>query len=85
MLTMSERYPDNEKEVEHHYPGDDPFYNELAAICSAQDRKANNQTISNLEEVKEDTLLPTRILSSFEDATKTYEFTWAIRLESEKK
>lgn len=85
MLIMSERYPDDEKEVEHYYPGDDPFYNELAAICNAQDQKANNQTTSVIEGIKADALLPNRILSSFEDATKTYEFTWAIRLESEKK
>ncbi|KAJ5605577.1 hypothetical protein N7510_008358 [Penicillium lagena] len=79
------RYPYDEQEVEHYYPEDDPFYNELAAICNSQDRKANSQSKSTLEGIKEDALLPNRILSSFEDATKTYEFTWAIRLESENK
>lgn len=94
------RYPDDEKEVEYYYPGDDPFYNELAAICSSQDEKSNNVTTVPKAELndtlsrakaqgearlEDDGLLPGRIQSSFEDATKTYEFSWRIRLESEKR
>lgn len=88
---MPVRYPSNEKEAEYYYSGDDPFYNELAAICCAQDRKINagetRPATNNVQDgtnVEGDDLLPNRILSSFEDATKTYEFSWKIRLESEK-
>ncbi len=92
------RYPDNEQEVEYYYPGDDPFYNELTAICSAQDKRQNNITEPNPRDevgltcstpqsnapVEHASLLSGDILSSFEDATKTYEFSWRIRLESER-
>lgn len=94
------RYPDDEKEVMYHYPGDDPFYNELTAIANAKDMAENNlptprigrnaeifgTTAAQSEtQIAEEGLLPDRILSSYEDATKTYEFSWKIRLDSEKK
>ncbi|OAA58078.1 hypothetical protein SPI_06963 [Niveomyces insectorum RCEF 264] len=80
------RYPHDEAEVEYYYPGDDPFYNELETICKLQDQKAGVAAAhaGNTPE-EDDGLRPARILSSFEDATKSYEFSWRIRIESEKK
>ena len=97
-LTIT-RYPDDEKEVIYHYPGDDPFYNELTAIANAKDMTENNlatprigrdaetfgTTTQRETQIDEEGRLPDHILSSYEDATKTYEFSWKIRLESEKK
>lgn len=82
------RYPETEKEVEYCYPGDNPFYNELVAICNSQDKNDNNITgfghRNDCMQLGEDGLLSQCILSLFEDATKTYEFSWKFRVQSEK-
>ena len=92
------RYPDVEKESMYNYPGDDPFYNELTAITNAKDMRDNKLSAPRIGrdaevvstaaqgkvQINNDELFPDHILSSYEDATKTYEFSWTIRLQSEK-
>lgn len=72
-LLNSIRTPASEQEEVFTYPDEDPFQTELADLIEVIDRKRNNA------EVPED-----KILSSYLDACKTYEFTWRIRDESEK-
>lgn len=52
------------------------YYNELVAFMDAVHDKVNG--IENAERLS-------KIRSTYEDALKTYELTWAIRLASEKK
>lgn len=62
------RSPGSDFEQVHRFENDDPFFSE----------------ISNLIDVIEDGPESAEILSTFQDACKTYEFTWAIREASEK-
>ena len=82
----------------YHYPGDDPFYNGLTAIANAKDISDNklsaprigrdaevvNTAVQGEVQLNDDELLLDYILSSYEDAARTYEFSWTIRLQSEK-
>lgn len=64
------RTPESEEEKEIQFPGDDPFYSEFAALLQGEGEENITKT-------------PGSILSTYEDAYKTYEFTWKIRAASE--
>ncbi|PKI83637.1 hypothetical protein MVES1_002471 [Malassezia vespertilionis] len=63
------RRPGDEKEEVYKFPGDDPFFSEVNNLVDSIDHGPNAASI----------------LSLYDDATKTYAFTWAIRLASEKR
>jgi len=65
------RRPGSDLEETYRFPDDDPFFSEISVF------------IDNTEDIEEDPETAT-MLSSYEDACKTYELTWAIRLASEK-
>ncbi|KAM5532056.1 hypothetical protein V8D89_014307 [Ganoderma adspersum] len=65
------RRPGSDIEEAHRFPDDDPFFSEISVL------------IDNIEDIEEDPETST-ILSSFEDACRTYELTWAIRLSTER-
>ncbi|RPD66176.1 hypothetical protein L226DRAFT_455263 [Lentinus tigrinus ALCF2SS1-7] len=65
------RKPGSDIEEMHRFPDDDPFFSEISVL------------IDNIEDIEEDPETA-QILSSFEDACKTYELTWAIRLATER-
>ncbi|BEJ11550.1 hypothetical protein CspHIS471_0200100 [Cutaneotrichosporon sp. HIS471] len=67
--TLSVRHPGSDREEVHTFYDDDPFLNELALFIDAAMRDKKKTS---------------PILSSYADAVKTYEMTWAIRLASEK-
>jgi len=64
------RRPGDDQEHTYRFPDDDPFFSEVSNLIDV---------IEDIEEDPEAAL----ILSSFEDACKTYELTWAIREASE--
>jgi len=66
--TLYVRAPGDDYEHVHRFDNDDPFFSE----------------ISNLIDVIEDGPDSAEILSTYQDACKTYEFTWAISAASEK-
>ena len=66
------RRPGDDYEETHRFPDDDPFFSEVSNLIDV---------IEDIEENDEEAGL---ILSTFEDACKTYEFTWAIRRASER-
>ncbi|KAK2761763.1 hypothetical protein FQN54_001591 [Arachnomyces sp. PD_36] len=71
--TLYLRTPTLEQEEVYTYPDDDPFYTELSNLIDVVDGDIDG------------TVLPEdKVLSSYSDACKTYEFTWRIRDESEK-
>ncbi|CAH0057121.1 unnamed protein product, partial [Clonostachys solani] len=70
--TLFVRTPESEDEKEIIFPNDDPFYSEFAALL----HPFTNNTPTSQKESEAST---TEILSSYEDAYKTYEFTWEIR------
>jgi len=65
--TLYVRRPGSNLEEVQAFPQDDPFYSE----------------VSNFIDVIENGPEASTILSSFEDACKSYEFSWAIRKASE--
>jgi len=65
------RRPGSDLEEVHRFPDDDPFFSEISNL------------IDIVEDIEEDPEGAT-ILSSYEDACRTYELTWAIRRASEK-
>ncbi|KAA1469526.1 hypothetical protein DENSPDRAFT_772653 [Dentipellis sp. KUC8613] len=65
------RRPGSDLDEQHRFPDDDPFFSEVSNLVDV---------IEDIEEQPDGST----ILSSFEDAVKTYELTWAIRLASEK-
>jgi len=65
------RRPGSDLEETYRFPDDDPFFSEISVF------------IDNIEDIEENPETAT-MLSSYEDACKTYELTWAIRLASEK-
>jgi len=65
------RRPGSDTVETHRFPDDDPFFSEVSNL------------IDVIEDIEEDPESDP-ILSSYEDASKTYELTWAIRLASEK-
>jgi len=62
------RKPGSDSEQTYNFPDDDPFYSEM----------------SNFIDVVKKDQPASKILSSYEDAVKTYELTWAIREASER-
>jgi len=64
------RRPGSDLEETHRFPDEDPFFSEISNM------------IDIVEDIEEDPESAT-ILSSYEDAVKTYELTWAIRRASE--
>ncbi|KAF9532910.1 putative oxidoreductase C terminal-domain-containing protein [Crepidotus variabilis] len=65
------RKPGDDNETTTRFADDDPFFSEISNF------------VDLIEDIEEDPESST-ILSSYEDAVKTYEFTWAIRRASEK-
>ncbi|KAF9053619.1 hypothetical protein BDZ89DRAFT_1153347 [Hymenopellis radicata] len=65
------RRPGDDQEQTIRFPDDDPFFSEVSNL------------IDIIEDIEEDPDAA-QILSSYEDAVKTYELTWAIRKASEK-
>jgi len=65
------RSPGSDEERVIRFPDDDPFFSEVSNL------------IDLIEDIEEDPEQGT-ILSSYEDACKTYQLTWAIRLASER-
>ncbi|KAH8116971.1 putative oxidoreductase C terminal-domain-containing protein [Phellopilus nigrolimitatus] len=65
------RRPGDDYEETHRFPDDDPFFSEVSNWIDV---------IEDIEDIDPEGGL---ILSTFEDACKTYEFTWAIRRASE--
>jgi len=63
------RRPGDDHEEVHHFPSDDPFFSEVSNLIDVVEDGPNGDR--------------NRILSSYEDAVKTYELTWAIRAASE--
>lgn len=66
------RRPGSDYEETQTFPDDDPFFSEISVL------------IDNIEDIEEDPETA-QILSSFEDACKSYQLTWAIRQSSEAK
>ena len=64
------RRPGDDYEETYRFPDDDPFFSEVS------------NWIDVIEDIEEDPE-SSKILSTFDDAVKTYEFTWAIRRASE--
>ncbi|KAF5358182.1 hypothetical protein D9756_001625 [Leucocoprinus leucothites] len=64
------RRPGDDHEQVTNFPDDDPFFSEISNL------------IDVVEDIEEDPEAA-QILSSYEDAVKTYELTWAIRIASE--
>lgn len=62
------RRPGSDKEDEYRFEDDDPFYAEVSSMVDAVD----------------DPLKKDLVLSSYDDAARTYALTWAIRLVSER-
>ncbi|KAG8805226.1 hypothetical protein FRC17_005672 [Serendipita sp. 399] len=62
------RRPGSDKEEIYNFKGDDPFLSEISAITDVIEKGSE----------------AAEILSDFEDACKTYELTWAIRLATER-
>ena len=67
--TLYVRRPGDDHEETYRYADDDPFFSEVANLIDCVEHGPNAAPI----------------LSSYEDAVKTYALTWAIRLASEKK
>ncbi|KIJ69243.1 hypothetical protein HYDPIDRAFT_80795 [Hydnomerulius pinastri MD-312] len=65
------RKPGDDHEQMYNFPDDDPFFSEVS------------NWIDIIEDIEEDPEAA-QILSSYEDACRTYEFTWAIREASER-
>ncbi|KAI0302233.1 putative oxidoreductase C terminal-domain-containing protein [Russula brevipes] len=68
---LTVRRPGSDLEETHRFPDDDPFFSEISNL------------IDVVEDIEDDPESAT-ILSSYEDACKTYELTWAIRRASER-
>jgi len=69
--TLYIRRPGDDHEEVHRFADDDPFFSEVSNLIDV---------IEDIEDESE-----SLILSNYEDACKTYEFTWAIREASERK
>lgn len=65
---LSVRRPGDDHEETLRYPNDDPFFTEVSNMIDCIERGRNAAPI----------------LSSFEDAVRTYALTWAIREASER-
>jgi len=65
------RRPGDDLERTYNFPDDDPFFSEVSNL------------IDVVEDIEEDTEAA-QILSTYDDAVRTYELTWAIREASER-
>lgn len=65
------RRPGSDAEEVHNFADDDPFFSEVSVF------------IDNIEDIEESPETA-QVLSSFEDAVRTYELTWAIREAAER-
>ncbi|GJE89804.1 Gfo/Idh/MocA family oxidoreductase [Phanerochaete sordida] len=65
------RRPGSDAEEKHNFADDDPFFSEVSVF------------VDNIEDIEESPETA-EILSSFEDAVRTYELTWAITEAAEK-
>ncbi|TFK29880.1 hypothetical protein FA15DRAFT_184936 [Coprinopsis marcescibilis] len=66
------RQPGDDNETKMAFPDDDPFFSEISVFIDNIEAKDN----ADFEDL--------HILSSYEDAARSYELTWAIRNASEK-
>ncbi|OAP59291.1 hypothetical protein AYL99_06589 [Fonsecaea erecta] len=83
--TLYVRTPASEQEESFTFLNDDPFYSEFAGLLGSLGAVPCQEAANGMDSTKQG--VPTasaEILSSYEDACKTYEFTWRIRDESEK-
>lgn len=64
------RKPGDDNETKMNFPDDDPFFSEISNFIESIEQSSDEE-----EEAQ--------ILSSYEDAARTYELTWAIRKASE--
>ncbi|KIW21676.1 hypothetical protein PV08_02256 [Exophiala spinifera] len=79
------RTPASEEEESFTFLNDDPFYSEFAALLGSLGFGPCQEAADGVESERDDgCATSTQTLSSYEDACKTYEFTWKIRDESEK-
>ncbi|KAJ6550193.1 putative oxidoreductase C terminal-domain-containing protein [Mycena capillaripes] len=69
--TLYIRKPGDDHEQSFTFPNDDPFFSEVSTL------------IDIIEDIEEDPEAA-QILSTYEDAVRTYELTWAIREASER-
>lgn len=84
MLIEYCRTPLSEKEDVFTYQDDDPFYSEFAAFFDSIESKPRDIDVRRTTDSTDSATAPGRILSTYGDAHKTYEFTWRIRDESER-
>ncbi|KAF4577227.1 hypothetical protein EYR36_005214 [Pleurotus pulmonarius] len=66
------RQPGDDHESKLRFPDDDPFFSEISNF------------VDLVEDVKDSSSSPPEILSSYEDACRSYELSWAIREASER-
>lgn len=78
------RTPLSEKEEVFAYQDDDPFYSEFAALFDSIESEPRDVDVGRTAGSTDPAATPGRILSTYGDAHKTYEFTWRIRDESER-
>ncbi|KAB2570019.1 Uncharacterized protein DBV05_g11301 [Lasiodiplodia theobromae] len=76
--------PLSEKEEVFAYQDDDPFYSEFAALFDSIESEPRDVDVGRTAGSTDPAATPGRILSTYGDAHKTYEFTWRIRDESER-
>ncbi|KAF9630910.1 hypothetical protein BFW01_g1781 [Lasiodiplodia theobromae] len=82
--TLYVRTPLSEKEEVFAYQDDDPFYSEFAALFDSIESEPRDVDVGRTAGSTDPAATPGRILSTYGDAHKTYEFTWRIRDESER-
>ncbi|KIW77204.1 hypothetical protein Z517_09650 [Fonsecaea pedrosoi CBS 271.37] len=82
--TLYVRTPISEQEEWFTFINDHPFYSEFAGLLGSLGA-APSEAVKKARSEEQGFVAPSDgILSSYEDACKTYEFTWRIRDESEK-
>ncbi|KAK7203926.1 putative oxidoreductase C terminal-domain-containing protein [Myxozyma melibiosi] len=83
--TLYVRSPESDTEEKvYTYPGDDPFFNEMETFISVAAKRANKPLPDRCNSTEADEPPPAEeILTSYEDACKTFAMTWKIRDESE--
>ncbi|BGP45782.1 hypothetical protein JCM10450v2_001612 [Rhodotorula kratochvilovae] len=77
------RTPDGDDEQVYRFNDDDPYAGELNAFLDEVPAAAPSHESTNDSAVADDDAPEFGVLSSFEDASKTYALTWAIRQASE--
>ena len=69
---LSVRRPGSDYDEQYSFPNDDPFYSEVSNFVDTIEGYVSPEGVKP------------EILSSYEDAVRTYEFTWAVRSASER-